>query len=489
MKVLPSPTAAPGGVHQRRKGTNLMNRVFWLSASLAAVVVAGCAAESFDADAYDEFAAANGYFGGRWVESDGEAAGRPTAEAELGDASQLIDYLAYAARHSPELKSAFAEWKAAVERLPQVTALPDPRFTFRHYIEEVETRVGPQRNAFELTQTFPWLGKLELRGDVAAEEAKAARYRFEAARLALFYRVHQAYDEYYYLGQAIDITETNVELLNQGEAVARRRYAVGAAEHPDVIRIQVEQGKLADRLRTLQSLRAPTMARLNAAMNRPVDAPLPWPREVPTPTADLTSQQLLAWAAQANPRVQALGRQIAAREHGIELAKKEYFPDVTVGAGFVDTGSADMPVDESGKDPVFAMVSVNIPIWRDRIAAGVREARWRKLRAVHDKAALLNNLGADLEMALFEFQDAGRKIGLYRDTLVPKAEQALQAAQAGYSTGATSFQDYLDAQRVLLEFQLSYQRALADRARRMAQLEMLVGRALPAEPARPALPE
>ena len=452
---------------------------------LAAAVLSGCAA-GFNEGAYQQYVRRQGHFLNQPYVS--AAATRPAttvpasqpAEPELTGNATLGDYLRYAALHSPELESAFAAWKAALQRIPQVRALPDPRFTYRHYIHEVETRVGPQRNSYELAQTFPWLGKLNLRGDLAAEEAKAAFHRFEAVRLRLFFRVHKAYDEYYYLRRAIRITKQNIELLNQAEAVARRRFAAGTAQHPDVIRAQVEQGKLADRLTTLQKMRAPIVARLNAAMNRPAAAELPWPDTIAQPATDWTSAQLLEWASQANPEAQALDRQIAARRHGVALARKEYFPDITVGANLIETGSARGRVrpDDSGQDALIAMVSLNIPIWWDKIQAGIREARWRHHKAKLDKAAFLNTLSADVEMALFELQDAGRKVSLYRDTLLPKAEQALQATHIAYSAGKSNFQEYLDAQRVLLEFQLSYERSQADRAQRLAELEMLVGKPL-----------
>ncbi|MFO8014418.1 MAG: hypothetical protein R6X20_14060 [Phycisphaerae bacterium] len=93
---------------------------------------------------------------------------------DLGEASGLSDYLAYAALNNPGLEAAFSRWKSAVERMPQVQALPDPRFNYRYYIREVETRVGPQRQAFGVAQRFPWFGTLDLAGGVAAEEARAA---------------------------------------------------------------------------------------------------------------------------------------------------------------------------------------------------------------------------------------------------------------------------------------------------------------------------
>jgi len=87
-----------------------------------------------------------------------------------------------------------------------------------------------------------------------------------------------------------------------------------------------------------------------------------------------------------------------------------------------------------------------------------------------------------VKLALFRLRDAERKINLYRDTLVPKANQSLRAVQQAFRTGKASFLDVIDSQRVLLEFELSYERALADHAQRLAELEMLVGKPLPRRP-------
>ena len=115
--------------------------------------------------------------------------GQPRAPAELTGESGLGDYLAYAALNNPGLEAAFYDWKAALERVPQAESLPDPRFTYRYFIREVETRVGAQRQGFSLSQTFPWFGKLALRGGAAAEAARAEQQRFQAAKLKLFQQV------------------------------------------------------------------------------------------------------------------------------------------------------------------------------------------------------------------------------------------------------------------------------------------------------------
>ena len=115
----------------------------------------------------------------------------------LNEESTVSDYLAYAALNNPGLEAAFNRWKAALEKVPQVRSLPDPKFTYSYFIKEVETRAGPQRHKFSLAQMFPWFGKLDLQGDVALEAANAERQRYEAFKLKLFFKVKDAYCEYY----------------------------------------------------------------------------------------------------------------------------------------------------------------------------------------------------------------------------------------------------------------------------------------------------
>ena len=398
----------------------------------------------------------------------------------LDEDSTLSDYLAYAALNNPGLEAAFNRSKAALERIPQARSLPDPRFNYAYFIEEVETRIGPQRHKFGLAQMFPWFGKLELRGDVALEGANAERQRYEAAKLKLFYQVRRAYYEYYYLGRAIAITEENIQLLTYLEAVARTKYKAGAPTHAAVIRAQVELGKLEDQLRTLRDFVDPVVAELNAALNRPSDASLPLPKSIPEEKAVFTDEQLLSWLRERNPELKAIDSLAAKEKAAADLAKRDYFPDITVGVDYIETDSALMPdTRDSGKDPVVGMISINVPIWREKYRAAEREAEARYEASLRQRDDRENTLVARLEMVLYGFRDAERKIDLYRDTLIPKGEQSLKVTQQAYEAGRADFLDLIDAQRVLLDFKLSYERALADRAQRLAETEMLVGREIP----------
>jgi len=152
----------------------------------------------------------------------------------------------------------------------------------------------------------------------------------------------------------------------------------------------------------------------------------------------------------------------------------EFYPDVTLGVVYVQTGPARMAgVADSGKDPVMAGFSINIPLWREKNRAGVREAESRYNATRLECQDRANLLTTDLAVALFIFQDAHRNISLYRDDLLPKADQHLKVIQRSFKIGKSDFLSLLDAERILLEFQLTFARAVADREQGLASVEIL----------------
>jgi cobalt-zinc-cadmium efflux system outer membrane protein len=395
----------------------------------------------------------------------------------LDENSTLTDYLTYAALNNPGLKAGFYRWKSALERIPQVTSLPDPRFTYAYFISKVITRAGEQEQKFRIEQTFPWFGKLRLQGERAFEQAETERLRFEAAQYRLFYDVKKAYYEYYYLGQSIAITQENIDIMSYLEEVARARLEYGMSTGMDVTKAQVELGKLTDRLTELRQMRAPLAAQLNEFLNLPPEMLLPIPRSIPEEHIQLSDPYLVELLRQVNPELKALEARIREAEKETELAQKNYFPDFTFSFEYITTD--DNGVKESGRDAAVAGIMMNLPIWYKKYKAAEREAEKKRSAFEHDRTMRENSLIADLKLALFGFTDGQRRIKFYHDTLIPIAEHSLMMTQEAYQVETGSFLDVIDAQRTLLEFNLEYQRALTDRAIKLAEIEMLVGRRLP----------
>ncbi len=385
---------------------------------------------------------------------------------------------------SDQLQSAFMRWRADLQRVPQVTALPDPKLTYAYYIRNVETRVGAQQQSITVSQTLPWLGKLARKGDIAAARAKASYHRAEAVRYRLDFRVADAYAKLYALGASVRITQQNLRLLRSLERTILARYRTAEAKRSALIRLQVEVGRLDDRLTALQDMHRPASARLRALLgDRPAggDAtkPVPFPDDLKDPNTSIPGS-IARVIDRNNPTLQAERENIRALADATALAELGYIPDVTVGLTWIDTNrsTGGRRPDGDGKDAWIARIGVTLPIWRDRIDASIREARLRRLAGVGRFQQASHNLLAEAQQAAFEYRDAGRKLELYRRVLLPKAREAVKVATSAFRGKEASFTDLIDAQRVLLEFQLSHEQTRAERLRAWAKLQELTGGAI-----------
>jgi len=407
----------------------------------------------------------------------------------LTSAPSLEDFVAYALYNSPEVEAAHQRWRAMVERAPQVSALPDPKLSFGYYLEEVQTRTGPQDARLGVEQTFPWLGALRDREDAASRAAMAAWHEFEAVRLGVEERVVSALHDLAYLDASLRIADENLALLRSFEEVLRARYRVGAGAHPELIRVQVELGQVEDRLRQLESMRPSSVAALNAALNRGTADPVPRGIAIEDRVTNATPEDLARIAREKSPVLLALEEKIEQQRSLVDVARNEGRPDLTVGVDYVFTGDAvGSMTPGSGDDPILLRFGINLPLWRDKYDAGVREAFARRLAIVSERADRANRIAAATHHAWFEHTDAHRRVGLYENTLIPKAEESLRASLAGFRAGETSFLDLLDTERTLLEFALAAERARADRGKALARLNTLVGEPVPTRSADTELP-
>jgi len=141
------------------------------------------------------------------------------------------------------------------------------------------------------------------------------------------------------------------------------------------------------------------------------------------------------------------------------------------------TSNEPMSYSDGGEDNIALSVQVSVPIWRKRVRGGIEEAKHREAAAQHQRRERALALDAEAEMALFGLQDGRRRLDLYEDSLLPRAQQTYESLQTAYATGATDvgFLDVLDSVQTLLEFQLEQAQAARDLHVAGAELEFLLG--------------
>ena len=401
----------------------------------------------------------------------------PAREQSLAPDAQLADLLAYGRLHNPKLSVAFHAWRTAIGQIPQASKLPEPRILFGAFLSEVETRTGPMRGKLSISQALPGFGKRQLAGDVATARAEAIGEGVAIAYLDLDRQIKDIWYELAWLQQAVQVSLAHRDLLSHWQNVARTRLELGLSKPSEILRVELELGQLEDRLLSLYDLEAPLKAQLNAVLNRPSGAPLATPEyPLPAPSA-LDPETLLSNLQDSNPRLRQLQRQIVAAEQALKLADKASSPDFIVGLDYTAIGSTSAA--GSGDDAVALTFGMSLPVWRTSYLAKHDGARAQLLGARSQWEATHNELTADLEMALFKLRDADRHLELLNTSLIPKGNEAIGIMGDTYQSGESSFIDVVDAQRILLEFQLQAVRAEKDRAQALSKVEQIIGLNLP----------
>ena len=388
----------------------------------------------------------------------------------------VASHIEYALKNNQKLQAAYTNYRAVNETIEKVSSLPDLRLGYVEYIKPVETRVGPQLRSFSISQSFPWFGTLSQGGEINREKAMAARANFDDVILEVIAGTKTAYHEFAYLANAIEVTGEHIRLLTQWEDVARARYSSGSGNYSDVIKSQVELGVLLDRLAELEDQRRPLAADLNALLNRAHTAPV----EIePSPTIEMPRfdpMVLTDLMLTDNPSLLAWDHQAQASLNAEKYAGKQGSPRFSLGLNYIFTGNARSDgVPDSGTDAFMASFGLSLPLWRGKYDSASREAVNRYHTALSSRGENINTLQASLERALFRFRNAARKVELYRTTLIPKGRQSLGALRAAYEAGESRFLDLVDAERLLLEFELSKIRGGADVLIQAAALERIVG--------------
>jgi len=387
-----------------------------------------------------------------------------------------------ALERSPGIAAAEARARAAIHSAPQADALPDPMIGLTGFVSSPETRVGPQRFTATLSQRLPWSGKISLREDVARYRSEALDAEVEARRLALVTEVRRLFHEIAFLDAQRRIVDTDRETLIHFEELARTRYASGVGIEQGVVKIQAEITKDDNRLLDIAVRRAEMVATLNSLRDRPADAPIPpLDRAAPSPVAPPPLEVLRERALATRPELASVSAEISRANALIDLAQKEYKPDITLGLTWTavskrtDPAGMLQPPDGNGRDVFGINATFSLPIKRGKLEAGVEEAAEARLAAVEMKRDVTAMIDRTLGDLVARVRLSGQQVGLFERVLLIQAEQSLRSAEAGYASGGLNSLDLLDAERTLLEVRTGAARARADHAVALARLEGAIG--------------
>ncbi|NQW36292.1 MAG: TolC family protein [Flavobacteriales bacterium] len=395
----------------------------------------------------------------------------------FGQATQddLDAYLNVAAKNNPGLKASFNNYLAAMEKVPQVGSLPDPKIAFSYFAQSVETRVGPQKWKANISQSFPWFGLLKTKKDVATNMAKAKYEIFENAKSNLFFEIKTAYYNYYYLQRAIAITKENIDILNIFKNLSLVKIEAGKATIADELRVELELNDLQNQLALLYDTQEVFKNNFNNLLNRNVadDILIPvdlWQNNLPIEAAKLVDSIF-----SNNHLLKSIDQKIEAFNNQEVLDKKVGLPKFTVGLGFINVAENPLSIaKDNGKNAFFPSIGLSIPIYRNKYKAMLKETVLLREGAESEKKEKENKLNTLNKRVLKDYKDSDRRIALNAKQ-ARIAKKVLDVLLTSYSTDAKDFEEVLRMERKLLIYQLAYQKALTDKNAATAFINYLLG--------------
>jgi cobalt-zinc-cadmium efflux system outer membrane protein len=397
-----------------------------------------------------------------------------SAPANAGVTSPVLtldDVVREVLARNPAIAGAQQTINAQRRSVSQAGALPDPTLTASYMGDAVPFKtmnLDPSSyRGITAMQMLPLGGKRGLRREMARTDVSASEADKTATSRRLTTEAKAAFYDYYYYGKALDITNRDKARLEQLAEISEARYRVGKAMQQDVLRAHLEVTMLLQRAVTLEQQRDTSAARLNTLMDRPIDSPLP-------PAAEITKQLLpaistLAPAAEAgDPELEKERATVERNKVAINLAKKDYTPDLSVGY---------MYQQRSGQPDMYGMAfTVNVPIfYKSKRREAVEQAKLELSAAEQSREARKLELQYELKQNYAVATTASKMMDLYQKAIIPQAELALQSAQSSYSVGTADFLSVITNFSTIHSYQLDYYRQLADYETALARIEALTG--------------
>ncbi len=409
-------------------------------------------------------------------------------KASAQESDSLNHYLEVAARNNPALNADFLAYKASVEKVPQAGAWSDPQLDIGFFLKPMDIVGGTQVADITLMQMFPWFGTKKAAQTEATHMAKMAYEQFRETRDHLFLEVYSQWYLLSSLKQKLKNNRDNLQLLGQLEQLARRKLSTASGMSADmgsssgmsnVLRVQLEVAEIENNIESLISEIEAEKAKFNALLNRTEDFDVIVPDSIVKVPFFFNEAETLNDIESRNPMLGMIVEEEKAFRAKSEMDKKMSYPMLGIGLQYMIVGkssSSDMNQNihngMNGMDMIMPMVSISLPIFRNKYKAQQRESKYMWQSAKEKYNNTLNTLHSNFFKLRHQLKDAERQIALYQKQK-NLALTTYQLILQEFATAKSDLTNVIEVQRQLLDYSIREAEAIADYNTKVAEINSL----------------
>ncbi len=448
-------------------------------------------------------------------------------------ADSLYSYIEIATKNNPTVLQRYYEYEAALQKIPQVSSLPDPDISIGVFLSPMEQSGGNQLADIRLMQMFPWFGVLKSAKDEMSLMANAKYELLRDAKLQVAFDVQRSWYELQKIKQNIRISEKNIEILQTIERLAIVRFKAapggngssppGRRQSPitaqnsdsgssgmntmgnssgnsavttiqaasampgnamssssgnsgltDVYRIQIEMNDVENSVEQLKNQFNTLVAQFNSYLNRPPDAIVTVPDTLISDNFPLSQLALSDSAFGNNPMLGMLRFEQQSLDARKQMVKQMSYPMVGIGVNYSVINKSEMSTSSmNGRDMIMPMVTATLPIYRKKYKAMQSEADLLKSANIQSYKATANELNNEYYQALQLYQDAEHRAKIYRNQQ-DLASKSLDILMKSFASSGTDLSEILRVRQQTLDYEFKQMEAIADKNISIAWLKRLM---------------
>jgi outer membrane protein TolC len=402
------------------------------------------------------------------------------ATAVAQESDSLAVYLKEAAGKNPGLKVKYSNYLAALEKIPQAGALPDPEMQFSFFITPMELMTGRQVADLRVMQMSPWFGTLKAAREEASKMALAKFQEAESYKNELFLEVKTSWYQVFRAKQEIASAEKNLAILRSLERMALVRFKAALPEGSSsatatdgtmgggnqggmvgLLRVQMEIGILENRIESLKDMLITAQARFNGKLNRKSDSVVFIPESLRKDSLPGSLVQMADSLAN-NPMIRMYEADSKANEARMVMATRMGYPMVGAGLNYsLISKTPNATFDMNGRDMIMPMFTATLPVYRKKYDALRREAGYLRDAAAESARNVKIELTVNLKEAIQLYNDAVRRVNLFEHQAT-LAEKTITLLTRSFSVAGSDFEEILRMQQQLLDYEFKQIEALVD---------------------------
>jgi len=310
-----------------------------------------------------------------------------------------------------------------------------------------------------IKQSFPAAGKRDLRGARGNAEGDRLDAELREQQRMVRREAGVAWLDAWKAVQSQDLVKASIVEAQRQEQAVEIAYRAGRASQADLMAARVTLELLGDQLAGLQQQEWHARNQLRRWIGSDADRTL-CPDLPAWPAPD---QQVLLQHLEHHPHVVAQDRALQLARTDLDLAKADYRPDWSVQVGY-------------GHRPEFAdyasiQFEMALPFFTANRQDRAVEARVSDVGRAEDiKEDWLRQHRAEIQLNVADWERLRQRLERYDGTILPQAQQRLDAAIAAYGAGGASLISLLDARRSLLDIRMQRLDLQLDAARHQVAL-------------------